>query len=76
MPNQGQLPPVRFSAGELWRSTAHHVTRLGEAEATLLRNALAKLAAFLPEQVTFNPNMISPALTFEATPHVMVGRIS
>jgi predicted DNA-binding transcriptional regulator YafY len=70
-----QLPPARFSEGELLAFfTAHHVLHaLGQKpEATLLRNALAKLAAFLPEQVTVNPNMISPALTFEATPHVMV----
>ena len=41
-------------------------------EATLRQNALAKLATFLPEQVTFNPNMIRAALTFEAMPHGMV----
>ena len=70
-----QLPPVRFSEGELLAFfTAHYVMNaLAQTpEATLLRNALAKLATFLPEQVTFNPNMIRAALTFEATPHGMV----
>ena len=70
-----QLPPARFSEGELLAFfTAHHVMQaLGQKpEATLLRNALAKLAAFLPEQVTFNPNTISTALTFEPMPHVLV----
>jgi predicted DNA-binding transcriptional regulator YafY len=70
-----QLPPARFSEGELLAFfTAHHVMHAlaQKPEATLLQNALAKLAAFLPEQVTFNPNMIRSALTFEATPHVLV----
>ena len=70
-----QLPPARFSEGELLAFfTAHHVmyALAQKPEATLLQNALAKLATFLPEQVTFNPNMIRTALTFEATPHVMV----
>lgn len=70
-----QLPPARFSEGELLAFfTAHHVMHaFGQTpEATLLRNALAKLAAFLPEQVTFNPNTVSAALTFEAMPHVLV----
>src|SRR6266446_10686470 len=50
-----QLPPARFSEGELLAFfTAHHVMQaLGQKpEATLLRNALAKLATFLPEHVT------------------------
>jgi predicted DNA-binding transcriptional regulator YafY len=70
-----QLPPARFSEGELLAFfTAHHVMHAlaQKPEATLLQNALAKLATFLPEQVTCNPNMIRTALTFEATPHVMV----
>ena len=70
-----QLPPTRFSEGELLAFfTAHHVMHAlaQKPEATLLQNALAKLATFLPEQVTWNPNMIRTALTFEATPHVMV----
>jgi predicted DNA-binding transcriptional regulator YafY len=69
-----QLPPVRFSEGELLAFfTAHHVLQaLGQnPEATLLRDALAKLAAFLPEHVVFNPNTISTALTFQAMPHAM-----
>lgn len=70
-----QLPPVRFSEGELLAFfTAHHLMQAlaQKPEAALLRSALAKLAAFLPEQVTFNPNMISAALTFESIPHVLV----
>ncbi|HEY7507352.1 MAG TPA: WYL domain-containing protein, partial [Nitrososphaera sp.] len=70
-----QLPPARFSEGELLAFfTAHHVLQaLGQKpEATLLRNALAKLASLLPEQVTLNPNTISTALTFEAMPYVLV----
>jgi predicted DNA-binding transcriptional regulator YafY len=70
-----QLPPARFSEGELLAFfTAHHVMHAlaQKPEATLLQNALAKLATFLPRQVTCNPNMIRTALTFEATPHVMV----
>jgi predicted DNA-binding transcriptional regulator YafY len=70
-----QLPPVRFREGELLAFfTAYHVLQaLGQKpEATLLRNALAKLASLLPEQVTFNPNTISTALTFEAIPYVLV----
>jgi predicted DNA-binding transcriptional regulator YafY len=70
-----QLPPVRFSEGELLAFfTAHHILQaLGQKpEASLLRDALAKLAAFLPEQIVFNPNTISTALTFQSIPHVMV----
>ena len=69
------LPQARFSEGELLAFfTAHHVMHAlaQNPEATLLQNALAKLATFLPKQVTFNPNTIRTALTFEATPHVMV----
>jgi predicted DNA-binding transcriptional regulator YafY len=70
-----QLPPARFSEGELLAFfTAHHLLQaLGQKpEATMLQNALAKLAAFLPEHVVFNPNTISAALTFQAMPHVLV----
>jgi predicted DNA-binding transcriptional regulator YafY len=70
-----QLPPARFSQGELLAFfTAHHVMQaLGQKpEATLLRHALAKLAAFLPEQIAFNPNTISTVLTFQSASHVMV----
>jgi predicted DNA-binding transcriptional regulator YafY len=69
------LPPARFSEGELLAFfTAHHVlhTLAQKPEATLLQHALATLGAFLPQQVISNPNMIRGALTFEATPHVMV----
>jgi predicted DNA-binding transcriptional regulator YafY len=70
-----QLPPTRFSEGELLAFfTAHHVMHaLGQKpEATLLRRALAKLAAFLPEQVTVNPNTIGTMMTFQPLPYVMV----
>jgi predicted DNA-binding transcriptional regulator YafY len=70
-----QLPPARFSEGELLAFfTAHHVMQaLGQKpEATLLQNALAKLAAFLPEQVSFNSSAIRAALTFQPMPYVMV----
>src|SRR2546421_9161304 len=46
-----QLPPVRFSEGELLAFfTAHHVMHAlaQKPEATLLQHALAKLATFLP----------------------------
>jgi hypothetical protein len=70
-----QLPPARFSEGELLAFfTAHHVMQaIGQKpEAILLQNALAKLAAFLPDQVAFNPNTISTALTFQPLPYVTV----
>ena len=50
-----QLPPARFSEGELLAFfTAHHVMHAlaQNPEATLLQNALAKLATFLPKQVS------------------------
>jgi predicted DNA-binding transcriptional regulator YafY len=70
-----QLPPARFSEGELLAFfTAHHIMHaLGQKpEATMLRHALAKLAAFLPEQVTFNPGTIGTTMTFQPMPYVMV----
>lgn len=70
-----QLPPARFSEGELLAFfTAHHVMHtLGQQpEAALLRNALAKLATFLPEHVTFNPNTIGATMTFQPMPYLMV----
>ena len=70
-----QLPPVRFNEGELLAFfTAHHIMNaLGHTpEVTLLQSALAKLAALLPEQVSFNPHTISAALTFQVIPYVMV----
>ena len=70
-----QLPPVRFSEGEVLAFfTAHHVLKvLGQKpEAVLLQGALAKLAAFLPDQVAVNPAMLSAALTFQPMPYVMV----
>jgi hypothetical protein len=41
-------------------------------EAALLRHALTKLAAFLPEQVTFTPSTIVTTMTFQPMPYVMV----
>jgi predicted DNA-binding transcriptional regulator YafY len=70
-----ELPPVRFTEGELLAFfTAHHIMKtLGHApEVTLLQSALAKLATLLPEQVSFNPHTISAALTFQSMPYVMV----
>ncbi len=70
-----QLPPARFSEGELLAFfTAHHVLQaIGQKpEAMLLQNALAKLAAFLPEPVALNPAVISAALTFQSLPYVTV----
>jgi predicted DNA-binding transcriptional regulator YafY len=43
-----------------------------QPEAALLRNALAKLATFLPEHVTFNPNTIGATMTFQPMPYLMV----
>ena len=70
-----QLPPAHFSEGELLAFfTAHHVLQaLGQKpEAMLLQNALAKLAAFLPDHIALNPVMLSAALTFQPMPYVAV----
>jgi predicted DNA-binding transcriptional regulator YafY len=70
-----QLPPARFREGELLAFfTAHHVLQaIGQKpEAILLQNALAKLAAFLPEHVAFSPTMVSSVLTFQPMPYVTV----
>jgi predicted DNA-binding transcriptional regulator YafY len=70
-----QLPPARFSEGELLAFfTAHHVLQtLGQTpEAMLLQNALAKLAAFLPDQVGLNPEIFGSDLTFQPMPYVAV----
>ena len=71
-----QLPLARFSEGELLAFfTAHHVMHalVQKPEATLLQNALAKLATFLPRQVTFNPNMIRTARNWSADAHLRRG---
>jgi len=69
------LPPMQFNEGELLafftaaevlRSTGH------KPEAILLRAALAKLAAFLPEEVNINLTTLAEALTFQQLPHVAV----
>jgi len=70
-----QLPPARLSEGELLAFfTAHHVLQaIGhKPEALLLRNALAKLAAFLPEHIAFDPRALSTALTFQPLPYMTV----
>jgi predicted DNA-binding transcriptional regulator YafY len=69
------LPPQRFDEGELLAFfTAAEVLRAtGHApEAVLLRAALAKLAAFLPAEVSVNLATLGDALTFQPPPHVSV----
>lgn len=70
-----QIPPARLSEGELLAFfTAHHVMQaMGQKpEALLLRKALAKLAALLPEHIAFDPKAISTALTFQPLPYMTV----
>jgi predicted DNA-binding transcriptional regulator YafY len=70
-----QLPPVHFSEGELLAFfTAEHALRsLGHTpEAEILRRALSKLAAHLPDRVSVNPQELGKLLSFEAAPHVSV----
>ena len=69
------FPPQRFNEGELLAFfTAAEVMRAtGHApEAVLLRAALAKLAAFLPAEVSINLATLGEALTFQSPPHVSV----
>src|SRR2546423_4665506 len=69
------LPPYNFDEGELLAFfTAEHALRAtGHApEAILLRAALAKLAAFLPPEVSINLATLGEALTFQQLPHVTV----
>jgi predicted DNA-binding transcriptional regulator YafY len=69
------LPPMKFNEGELLAFfTAAEVLRAtGHApEAVLLRAALAKLAAFLPAEVSVNLATLAEALTFQPLPHVAV----
>ncbi|MGI9105913.1 MAG: helix-turn-helix transcriptional regulator [Pyrinomonadaceae bacterium] len=70
-----ELPPVKFNEGELLafftaeqalRATGH------TPEAILLRAALAKLAAFLPPEISVNAATLGEALTFQQLPHVSV----
>lgn len=70
-----QLPPVNFNEGELLAFfTAEHALRATghTPEAILLRAALAKLAAFLPAEVSVNAATLGEALTFQQLPHVRV----
>lgn len=70
-----ELPPVRLNEGELLAFfTAEHALRAtGHApEAILLRAALAKLAAFLPPEVSVNAAALGESLTFQQLPHVSV----
>lgn len=69
------FPPHKFSEGELLAFfTAAEVLRAtGRApEALLLRASLAKLAAFLPAEVSMNLAALGEALTFQPLPHVTV----
>lgn len=69
------LPPYNFDEGELLAFfTAEHALRAtGHApEAILLRAALAKLAAFLPPEISINLATLGEALTFQQLPHVTV----
>jgi predicted DNA-binding transcriptional regulator YafY len=70
-----QLPPVYFSEGELLAFfTAEHALRSlsHTPEAEILRRALSKLAAHLPDRVSVNPQELGKLLSFEATPHISV----
>jgi predicted DNA-binding transcriptional regulator YafY len=70
-----QLPPARFSEGELLAFfTAQHVLQVvgQRPEAAMLQSALTKLAAFLPEHVAVSPMALSAALSFQPMPYVMV----
>ncbi|HEX8072051.1 MAG TPA: WYL domain-containing protein [Pyrinomonadaceae bacterium] len=69
------LPPQRFDEGELLAFfTAEKILcATGHApEAVLLRVALAKLASFLPAEVSVNLATLGEALTFQPLPHVSV----
>lgn len=63
--NEGELLAF-FTAAEVLRATGH------APEAVLLRAALAKLAAFLPAEVSVSLATLGEALTFQALPHVTV----
>lgn len=67
--------PIQISEGELLAIfTADHALRqLGHTpEATLLRNALAKLTQHLPAQVQFNLTTLGDALTYQPLAHTSV----
>ena len=73
------FPPQKFNEGELLAFfTAAEVLRAtGHApEAVLLRAALAKLASFLPAEVSANLATLGEALTFQSLPHVVVEPIT
>lgn len=69
------MPPVTLSEGvllaffiaeQILKSSGH------TPEAQLLRSSLAKLAAYLPEQVTVNLANLGEALNFQTAPHTEV----
>jgi predicted DNA-binding transcriptional regulator YafY len=69
------LPPIQFDEGELLAFfTAAEVLRAtGHApEAVLLRATLAKLATFLPKEISLNLATLGESLTFQPIPHVLV----
>lgn len=69
------LPPVQLSEGDLlaFFTAEHALKSTGRTpEATLLRSSLAKLAAYLPEQVSVDIANLGDALTFQAAPHTTV----
>jgi predicted DNA-binding transcriptional regulator YafY len=69
------LPPYSFDEGELLAFfTAEHLLRTAglAPEAILLRATLAKLAAYLPPEVSVNAATLGEALTFQQLPHVAV----
>jgi predicted DNA-binding transcriptional regulator YafY len=70
-----ELPPFEFSEGELLAFfLAERVLKQAghTPEAELLRTALRKVAALLPERISVNPANIGEALSFEPPPRVMV----
>lgn len=68
-------PPVRFTEGELlaFFMAEQALTATGHTpEAELLRTALAKLASYLPEEVSVNLHTLGEAISFAPVPHVAV----
>ncbi len=71
----GWNPSLAMTEGELLAFfTAEHALKMTghTPEAALLRNALSKLAAQLPEEVLVNLSTLGEALSFQQTPHVVV----
>lgn len=70
-----EMPPVRLTEGVLlaFFTAEHALKSIGQtSEAVLLRSSLAKLAAYLPEQVSVNLSNLGDALTFQSAPHTTV----